>query len=223
MKKMFNIRGETTFLYQELNSKSERGVQRKECLNENILTQERVVVQPANLPREHSKLKTKISERFKSFHFTQMKRSSASRGNLTVPLPEGEPGDAGWAEHASDMFGEVCAAHDLDTVHTEESSHAGIRIEKLQVQLNKMQKQMSKLTKELDHVHSEKLDLVILLEKLMRSAESKTGLDNAKLEKVRTFLTAAEGTIIRSESTLTDHHIDMNWFCSPCTGSYDGR
>jgi hypothetical protein len=152
-----------------------------------------------------------------SFRF---KKNTTSRGNPTVPLPEEEPGDAGWLEHASDMLGDC--VHDLDTVQTEESSHAGFRIENLQVQLNNLQKQVSKLTKELDHVHGEKLDLVIMLEKLMRSVESKTGLDNAKVEKVRSFLTAAEGALMRSESTLTDHN-NMNWFCSPCTGSFDGR
>ncbi len=218
---MFNIRGGTTSLYQGLKSRRARGAQRKECLNANILTEEWTIVQPANLPPEHSTVKTKFSERFKSFHFIRKKRSTNSGGNLTVPLPEEEPGDTGWAEHASDMFNEVCAVHDLDTVHTEESSRVGVRIEKLQVQVNKMQKQVSKLTKELDHVHSEKLDLVIMLEKLMRSTESKSDMDNAKLEKVRKFLTAAEGANRSgSESTLTDHN-DMNWFCSPCTGSFD--
>ena len=58
--------------------------------------------------------------------------------------------------------------------------------------------------------------MVILLEKLIRASETKTGLDSKKLEEARMYVTAAEGTIVGTESTLTDDSV--NWFCSPCAG-----
>ncbi len=143
---------------------------------------------------------------------------------MTVPLPKEKPADAGCMEN---VFGGVCGQADtmiiqakLDSTTDEpKSTHVDGRIENLQQQLNNLQRQVSHLTKELDHVSMEKLDVVILLEKLIRAPETKTGLDRTILEKVRMYVTApAEGTVVGTESTLTDDSV--SWFCSPCAGDH---
>jgi len=224
MKTMINIREWTTFLYQSWKSRSEVGAHRKEFLNDNILTQERAAVERANPPLSFFKLKTKMNKPFKSCHFMHKKKGSASEGNnnIIVQPPEEEPVDAGCVEDASDMFGGACVQAAVDTITIQtKSSPADNRIENLQLQLENLQKQVCKLTKELDDVYMEKLDVVILLEKLIRASDTKTGFSHSELEEVRMLVTAAEGTLVGMGSNLTDHS-DLNWFCSPCVGSFEG-
>jgi hypothetical protein len=225
MKTMIKIREWTTFHYQSWKSRSEVGAQRKEFLNDNILTQERGAVKRANLPLSFFKLKPKINKPFKPFHLMHKKQGSASEGNnnITVQPPKEEPVGAGCVEDASDMFGGACVQAAVDTITIQtKSPHADNRVENLQLQVENLQKQVCKLTKELDDIHMEKLDVVMLLEKLIRASDTKTGFNRSELEEVRMLVAAAEG-VVGMGSTLTDtDHSDLNWFCSPCVGSFEG-
>lgn len=225
---MINIRAGTTSLYQSWKSRSEAvaqrkeilndniltfpeplsGAQRKEILNDNILAQEKASVEPTNPPLSDAILKSKMDKPNKPCpSIIKKKSSSGGKSDLTVPLPKEKPVDAGCVENVFDV---VCGKEETMTIQTKSDTmtnkpkctHVDGQIENLQLQLNNLQKQVSNLTKELDHVNMEKLDMVILLEKLIRT----TGL-----EEVRMYVTAAE-----TESTLTGDGV--SWFCSPCTG-----
>lgn len=246
MKTMINIRAGTTSLYQSWKSRIEAGAQRKEILNDNILTQakapfgrinspisgaqrkeilndniltqEKASVEPTDLPLSDAKLKTKLNKPNKPFpSIIRNKSSYGGKSDMTVPLPKEKPVDAGCVEN---VFDGVCGkAETKSDIMTNElkSAHVDGQIENLQLQLNNLQKQVSNLTKELDHVNMEKLDVLILLEKLIRASETTTGLDRTKLEEVRMYVTAAE-TVGGTESTLTGDSV--HWFCSPCTGDH---
>jgi hypothetical protein len=245
MNTMINIRAGTTSLYQSWKSRIEAGAlrkeilndniltqaktpfgrinspisgaQRKEILNDNILTQEKASVEPTDLPLSDAKLKTKLNKPNKPFpSIVRNKSSYGGKSDMTVPLPKEKPVDAGCVEN---VFDGVCGkAETKSDIMTNElkSAHVDGQIENLQLQLNNLQKQVSNLTKELDHVNMEKLDVLILLEKLIRASETTTGLDRTKLEEVRMYVTAE--TVGRTESTLTGDSV--HWFCSPCTGDH---
>jgi hypothetical protein len=235
MNTMINIRAGTTSLYQSWKSRIEAGAQRKEILNDNILTQakapfgrinspisgaqrkeilndniltqEKASVEPTDLPLSDAKLKTKLNKPNKPFpSIIRNKSSYGGKSDMTVP-----PVNAGCVEN---VFDGVCGKAETKSDHW--SAHVDGQIENLQLQLNNLQKQVSNLTKELDHVNMEKLDVLILLEKLIRASETTTGLDRTKLEEVRMYVTAE--TVGRTESTLTGDSV--HWFCSPCTGDH---
>ena len=240
MKTMINIRAGTTSLYQSWKSRIEAGAQRKKILNDNILTQAKAPVgrtnsplsgaqrkeilndiiltqekasdEPTDLPLSDAKLKTKLNKPNKPFpSIIKNKSSYGGKSDMTVPLPKEKPVDAGCVEN---VFDGVCGKAETKSDHW--SAHVDGQIENLQLQLNNLQKQVSNLTKELDHVNMEKLDVLILLEKLIRASNT-TGLDRTKLEEVRMYVTAAE-TVGGTESTLTSDSV--HWFCSPCTGDH---
>lgn len=91
------------------------------------------------------------------------------------------------------------------------------RVDTLQTQLYKLQEQVARLHKDLDLVHMEKLDVIVLLDKLIRAAESKNGLDHIKMKEALVLVNDGEPSLVGTESTLTDNSNDEGWFCRPCT------
>ena len=211
MNTMINIRAGTTSLYQSWKSRIEAGAQRKEILNDNILTQakapfgrinspisgaqrkeilndniltqEKASVEPTDLPLSDAKLKTKLNKPNKPFpSIVRNKSSYGGKSDMTVP-----PVNAGCVEN---VFDGVCG---------------------------KAETKSDTMTNELKSAHVDgQIDVLILLEKLIRASETTTGLDRTKLEEVRMYVTAE--TVGRTESTLTGDSV--HWFCSPCTGDH---
>lgn len=91
------------------------------------------------------------------------------------------------------------------------------RVDTLQTQLHKLQEQVARLHKDLDLVHMEKLDVIVLLDKLIRATESKNGLDHMKTKEALVLVNDGERSLVGTESTLTDNSMDEGWFCRPCT------
>jgi len=91
------------------------------------------------------------------------------------------------------------------------------RVDTLQTQLHKLQEQVARLHKDLDLVHMEKLDVIVLLDKLIRATESKNGLDHTKMKEALVLVNDGERSLVGTESTLTDNSMDEGWFCRPCT------
>lgn len=97
-----------------------------------------------------------------------------------------------------------------------DSTNKDHRVEVVQTQLNKLQEQVFRLHKDLELVHLEKLDVIVLLEKLIRATDT-AGLDHAKMTEVCVLEKGGEPSLGGTESTLTDSSVE-GWFCSPCAG-----
>jgi hypothetical protein len=91
------------------------------------------------------------------------------------------------------------------------------RVDTLQTQLHKLQEQVARLHKDLDLVHMEKLDVIVLLDKLIRATESKNGMDHIKMKEALVLVNDGERSLVGTESSLTDNSNDEGWFCRPCT------
>jgi esterase/lipase len=102
-------------------------------------------------------------------------------------------------------------------LNEKETKNQDDRVDTLQTQLYKLQKQVARLHKDLDLVHMEKLDVIVLLDKLIRAAESKNGLDHIKMKEALVLVNDGEPSLVGTESTLTDSSNDEGWFCRPCT------
>lgn len=174
-------------------SRSESGSQRKDCLNDNILT-EQAPVEQSSQHRYIPKLKTTMT---RPFQFLQKKSSSEStaENSLVVPSNEAPVNNTKDAKNKTRMFGGVCGQAAAETMNPRPESpppRVDDRIEAMLKQLHELQGQVYDLNHELDFVHVEKEDAISKLDKMINQSKTKKGVDHTDLEEIRMILTAGD-------------------------------
>ena len=180
-------------------SRSKSEVQRKDCLNGNILT-ESSLDDRSNQSRPTPKLKTRMIKPFQQF--LQKKNSSASMGDNNslidtyTPLhSESTDSTAHDTNDTAGMFG-ACGAMPIHPTSPQEDD----RIQNLQKQLHELQSQVHDLNDELDHVYVEKEDAISKIDMMINvSKKTKNIVNHTELEEIRMMLTV-EG----AETTFTE-------------------